>query len=116
MGYAPHMPPPTNVPVSGFDVVPVVFLGVVLAVVFLPAILGRPAPKPDPPESDGDDGPGWGPPRPPSRPDPPLSGLPLPEAEQSRLRLRDHERPGRRVMRRRSVRHPDRSPPRVPTP
>ena len=63
--------------------------------------------------SDGDDGGGWGPRRPPSPPDPPRGGIPLPDAEQSRQRVRDHDRPPRRRLRRRPAREPDRAPART---
>lgn len=59
--------------------------------------------------SDGDDGGGWGPRRPLSPPDPPRGGIPLPDAEQSRQRVRDHDRPARRRLRR----GPDRAPART---
>jgi hypothetical protein len=65
-----------------------------------------------PPDSDSDDGWGRGPRKPPSRPKPPRGGLPLPDAEPARVRLRDHRRLGDVVSRpeRRPVREPRRAP------
>ena len=45
-----------------------------------------------PDRPDTDDGGGWGPRGPSSPPDPPSAGPPLPDADQSRLRARDHRR------------------------
>jgi hypothetical protein len=66
-------------------------------------------------DSDSDDGWGHGPRRPPSRPEPPRGGIPLPDAVQARVRLRDHgsladHRPWRE---RRPTREPERTPVRV---
>jgi hypothetical protein len=59
-------------------------------------------------DDDGGDG-GSGPPFDP--PDPPLGGPPLPDAEPSRGRLRDHDRPARTWRaRRRDRAHPVRTP------
>jgi hypothetical protein len=76
---------------GGFDWYGVLYLAVVLAVIFMPVLLVRRA---DPPPADGgsDDDRGGGPRRPPDPPRPPLSGPPLPDADQSRSRLRDHGR------------------------
>jgi hypothetical protein len=67
---------------------------------------------PGPADSGGGGGGGGSRPREPNAPpDAPRGGLPLPDAEQSRERVRDHDRPGRRRLRpRRPVREPDRSP------
>jgi hypothetical protein len=67
----------------------------------------------DPPSgpSDNDGGGGSGPPEPPPQPGSPRGGIPLPDAEQSRHRIRDHDRPDRRRLRpRRPAREPERSP------
>jgi len=45
-----------------------------------------------PDRPDSDDGGGWGPRGPSSPPDAPSAGPPLPDADQSRLRARDHRR------------------------
>ena len=45
-----------------------------------------------PDRPDADDGGGWGPRGPSSPPDPPSAGPPLPDADQSRHRVRDHRR------------------------
>jgi hypothetical protein len=76
----------------------------------------RPPPGPSDSDGDGGGGGGWGPREPAAPPGAPRGGLPLPDAEQSRERKRDHDRPGRRRLRpRRRVEEPDRSPaPRVP--
>ena len=67
-------------------------LGLVcVAVLIIPALREGPnlPPKPD---SGSDDGGGWGPKRPPKSPDKPRGGIPLPDAVQARVRLRDHSR------------------------
>src|SRR6188472_2217594 len=77
---------------SGINIPGLLGLVVVLAVVFFPLLLGRSAPSKDSPDSSSEDGPGGGPPRPPRPPDSPLGGIPLPDADPSALRLRDHRR------------------------
>ena len=67
-------------------------LGLVCAVVLLlPALRAKPE-FPPRKDQDGDEGWGQGPPRPPKPFDLPNGGLPLPDAIQSRLRLRDHRK------------------------
>ena len=90
------------------------FLGLVCAaVLILPAL--RDSPEFPPPQSDpGSDG-GWGrgPDRPPAPQDSPKGGgIPLPDAEQARIRLRDHRKLPERIPKRerRPVREPDRTP------
>ena len=88
------------------------FLGLVCAVVLiLPALRDRPD---FPPRSDtgSDDGWGRGPDAPPKPPDPPRGGIPLLDAEQARVRLRDHRKLRESLPRRerRPVREPDRTP------
>ena len=73
--------------------------------------------RPPPGPSDGDGGGGGsGPREPDARPDAPRGGIPLPDAEQSRERIRDHDRAKRHRLRpRRPTPEPDRTPaPRVP--
>jgi len=63
--------------------------------------------------SGGDGGGGDDPPEPPNTPSAPRGGLPLPDAEQTRERIRDHDRPDRRrrsLRPRRPAREPDRPP------
>jgi hypothetical protein len=87
-------------------------LGLVcVAVLMMPALRDGPD---TPPGSDGSDG-GWGhgPGRPPTSPSAPRGGIPLPDAEQARVRLRDgHGRLFDSLPRRerRPAREPDRTP------
>jgi hypothetical protein len=70
-----------------------------------------------PSDSDGGGGGdgGSGPREPTGPSDAPRGGLPLPNSEQSRLRIRDHDRRWRRQLRPRGpVQEPDRSPARRP--
>ena len=76
---------------GGVDWLGLVYLGIVLAVIFAPVLFARRA-KPLDSDPGSDDGPGTGPRRPPDRPSSPVGGLPLPDADQSRTRLRDHVR------------------------
>ncbi len=87
-------------------------LGLVCAAaLLLPALRGGPD---LPPRGDHDSDEGWGhgPRRPPSPFDLPTGGLPLPDAVQSRIRLRDHRRLPEQLPRRerRPAREPDREP------
>jgi hypothetical protein len=66
--------------------IPFVDLG--FGLLLAPAVLFRSVAKPPPPDEDDDQG-GWTDP-PPGPPPRPQGGLPLPEAEQSRIRVRDH--------------------------
>jgi len=101
--------------VSGTDYVGLAYLLLVLTIVFLPVLLRRPAPPKDPPDSGPDDG---GSPRPPRRPDLPPGGIPLLDAQQARMRLRDHGTlaDGTARLPRRRVPEPDRAPARTGTP
>jgi hypothetical protein len=64
----------------------------VIALMFVPRLLYRRSdPSPGPPESDGGGGSGPGP-SPPS-PAAPRGGIPLPDADQARARVRDHHSP-----------------------
>jgi len=100
--------------VSGTNIGGLLYLGLVIAVIFLPVLLNRGQGGSSPGDSDGDSGGGGGggrrPPGPP--PDRPFGGLPMPDATPARARLRDHRRlrdllPTRQ---RRPVREPERAP------
>jgi len=87
-------------------------LGLVCAaVLIIPALRDNPDLPPHR-DSGSDDGWGRGPDTPPKAPDSPRGGIPLLDAEQARIRLRDHrtlqERQPRRE--RRPAREPDRTP------
>jgi hypothetical protein len=89
-------------------------LGLVCAaVLIIPALRDSPEFPPGRPDSGSDGGWGRGPDQPPKpAPDSPRGGIPLPDAEQARIRLRDHrtlseQLPGRE---RRPAREPDRTP------
>jgi hypothetical protein len=89
---------------------------VMSALVLTPVILFPPSGhSPGPP--GGDDGGGDDPPDPPDPPpSAPRGGLPLPDAERSRERVRDHDRSGRRrVPLRRPAREPERRPAPAPS-
>ena len=83
-----------------------------VAVLMLSALREGPADPPQSTNNDSDDGRGNKPrlPRPPSGQ--PRGGIPLPDAEQSRVRLRDHTRLADRLPKR--VRRPAREPERTP--
>jgi hypothetical protein len=80
------------------------------ALMFVPAFLFRGL-GPSSGPSDGDGGGGGGPDPPPEPPTTPRGGIPLPDAQQSRVRVRDHNRPAFRDLR---SRRPSREPVRVP--
>jgi len=91
-------------------------LVLVCAVVLLiPALRDTPVQPPRPSDEGSDDGWGKGPPRPPLPPEVPTGGVPLPDAAQARVRLREHERLGDRLpaRERRPAKEPDRRPVRV---
>ena len=83
---------------------------IIPAMMFVPALLyRRPGSSPDAPDDDG--GGGSGPEPPPARPASPRGGVPLPDAEPSRRRVRDHHPVvlgGPRL--RRAAREPERPP------
>jgi hypothetical protein len=82
-----------------------------IAVLLLPALRDEPN-NARRSEGEGDDGWGRGPKRPPTPPTPPRGGIPLSDAEQSRIRLRE---PGRlRDLRPSRERRPSREPVRRP--
>jgi hypothetical protein len=89
-------------------------LGLVCAAaLILPALRGGPD-LPPPSNRDSDDGWGHGPPWSPAPPsDVPRGGLPLPDADPARVRLRDHRRLGELLPPR--ERRPAREPVREPT-
>lgn len=103
--------------VSGIDVPALVYIAFVLAVAFLPLLVGRRGTPREDSEGDSDEGGGGGGGGPPRRrpPDRPRGGIPLDDAEPSPIRLRDHERfrdlVGTRT--RRPGREPDRRPART---
>jgi hypothetical protein len=83
-----------------------------VAVLMVPALRDPPEAPPRPSDGGSDDG--WGnyPRRPPSPTGVPGGGLPLPDAEPARVRLRDHQRLRERLpsRERRPVREPERKP------
>jgi hypothetical protein len=85
------------------------------ALMLVPALLyRRPGGSPDSSDDDGGGGPGPGPD--PVPPPGPRGGVPLPDAEQARLRLREHGRLALGARRaRRTPREPVRSPQRAPS-
>jgi hypothetical protein len=88
-------------------------LGLVCAaVLIIPALRDGPE-FPNRPSDPGSDG-GWGrgPDPPPTPPEPPRGGIPLLDAEQPKIRLRDHRKLTERLPRR--ERRPAREPQRTP--
>jgi hypothetical protein len=107
---------PSEPQIGGVDVLGLLYLVLVLAVIFLPMVLGRPGPPPGQSDSDSDDGGGNRPSPPPSPANTPGGGIPLEDSGPARARLRGHERlidllPAR--SRRRSP-EPHRAPVRTP--
>lgn len=86
-----------------------------IVVLMLPALRDEPS-GPLFGTDEGDEGWGRGPKTPPSRPEPPRGGIPLPDADPAAVRLREPGRLGdlRPPRQRRPAREPDRSPTRVP--
>ena len=95
---------------------PLVLVAVLLAPTFLPQEVLYPPPAPPSSDADDDDGGGGrGPESPPRKPGGPSGGLPLPDADQARVRIRDHRRPSlTRTGERRPVHEPRRAPSRIP--
>ena len=84
------------------------------ALLLSPAILFPPSgPGPSPGRPGGGGGGGEDPLERPTEPRAPRGGLPLPDAEQSPERIRDHDRPGRRRV---PVRRPAQEPQPMPAP
>jgi hypothetical protein len=100
---------------GGFNVIGLATPIIVVAVVLMPVFFSRRSAPPDAADPGSDDGPGKGPSKPPLGPSFPTGGVPLPDAEQARGRLRDHSRlaAGRRVRRRGPAPHPERKPTRT---
>jgi hypothetical protein len=92
-------------------------LGLVCAAVLLvPALRERPEFPPQNSDPGSDGGWGRGPDRPPPPQDPPSGGgIPLPDAVQSRVRLRDHRKLSEQLPKRdrRPAREPERTPART---
>jgi hypothetical protein len=82
---------------------------VVAAFALVPALCCQ-SPDSLPGPSDEDDRRGSGPDRPSPSPQPPYGGAPLPDAEPSRVRLRDHGPPKSRYVKRWRLREPEREP------
>lgn len=90
-------------------------LGLVcVAVLLLPALRDESATPRWDGEGEGDEGWGRGPKVPPSRPEPPRGGIPLPDAMPASVRLREHGRLGERLPSR--DRRPLHEPARAPAP
>jgi hypothetical protein len=87
-----------------------------VAVLLIPALKDTPVTPDRRPDSDGDDGWGRGPQAPPPPPQSPRGGIPLPDAQPARVRLREHGRLGERMppRQRRPIREPARRPVRTP--
>ena len=94
---------------------PLVLVTVTLAPVLLPRNVLYPPPAPPSSDTDDDDGGGRGPRNPPRAPEGPQGGVPLPDADPARVRIRDHRRPAPGRFRvRRPAHEPERSPARTP--
>jgi hypothetical protein len=86
------------------------FLLGVVALMFIPGLLFRLSdPSPGPDDSDGGGGSGPGRPRP--SPERPVGGIPLPDADQARARVRDHHAPKLHDVKRRGPAHEPRRTP-----
>ena len=112
---APMLPRASNV--GGFNAVDLIYLVIVVVVLFAPLLLGRAPSPPDTPDQGSEDGGGGSPPSPPPSPISPTGGIPLPDAQQARRRVRSH-RPtlGRpRIRQRPAHPAPQRAPTRTPT-
>jgi hypothetical protein len=93
-------------------------LGLVCAaVLIIPALRDNPDFPPRRSDPGSDDGWGRGPDRPPTPPEAPRGGIPLPDADQARVRLRERGRlaDGYPKRQRRPAREPDRTPVRTRT-
>jgi hypothetical protein len=104
---------PGNAQHGGVDLAGLLYLAIVLAVLFLPVLLGRGSAPPRGPDSESDGGWGKDPPQPPGfSPSAPRDGIPLADAEPARVRLRSHGRLRERIPARdrRPAREPDHDP------
>jgi hypothetical protein len=97
---------------AGVDLPGLLYLACVFAVLFIPLLLGRRRPPPGPSDPGSDDGGGSGPRQPPTLPNAPRGGIPLPDSQPAPVRLRDHDRLADRVpsRHRRPSREPDHRP------
>jgi hypothetical protein len=95
---------------------PLLLVAVMLAPALLPSKVLYPPPPPPPSGTDDDDGGGGrGPRQPPKAPEGPRGGVPLPDAEPARVRIRDHGRPALvRSRPRRAGHEPGHTPARTP--
>ena len=98
--------------IAGVHLVGLVCVGVLL----IPALRDQEPAPPRRADGENDDGWGPGPKSPPQPPTPPRGGIPLPDAEQARIRLRDGERLADKLpsRERRPAREPLRPPVRTP--
>ena len=104
---------PGNAQHGGVDLAGLLYLAIVLAVLFVPVLLGRGSVPPAGPDSESDGGWGKDPPQPPGfSPSAPRGGIPLADAEPARVRLRGHGRlrDGIPARDRRPAREPDHEP------
>jgi|SRR5579864_2889452 len=87
-----------------------------VGVLLIPALRDNNTPPVRRNDGDSDDDGGGGPKLPPAPPAPPRGGIPLPDAVQSRVRLREPGRLRELLPRpeRRRTREPERSPARIP--
>jgi hypothetical protein len=88
-----------------------------VGVLLIPALRDQDTATQQRSEGEGDDGWGGGPKVPPAPPAPPRGGIPLPDAEQARIRLRDAGRLADKLpaRERRPSREPARQPVRTPS-
>jgi hypothetical protein len=94
--------------------VPLGWMTLIIAMFVIPALSCRRLDAP-PDSSDEDGGGGGSGPDPPSgSPESPRGGIPLPDADPSRVRVRDHSAPKTRRLKRWREREPGRSPTREP--
>ncbi len=94
--------------IAGMHLLGLVFAGVLI----IPALRDQPEIPPGRPDPGSDGGWGRGPDLPPKPPAPPRGGIPLLDAEQALIRLRDHRKLSERLPKR--VRRPAREPERTP--
>jgi hypothetical protein len=89
---------------------------VCVVALLVPALRDNPSPPAERSDGEGEDGWGHGPKRPPTPPEPPRGGIPLPDAVPARVRLREPGRLSERLphRERRPDPQPSRRPGRVP--
>lgn len=86
------------------------FFYAIVAIMLVPALFWAPGSSPGP-SGGGADGGDMDPPPPTAPPGAPRGGVPLPDAEQARGRVRDHDRPNPRMgPTRRTPQEPERAP------